>query len=172
MVLYATVWRGELLNAVLKAYITGLFCYHIIVLVVMKHIIMLVTRALVVAIQLANTTVVTNSNGNDTTTTTTTTTAAAAAAATTTTTRIIILYCMRACSHVCPYIGRGGPMFDDKFVYINIVSFDVGCFGYEIHVSRSHLRKGALRPHYYYYYYYYYYYHHHHYYILGEGADV
>ena len=26
-------------------------------------------------------------------------------------------------------------MFDNKFVYANIVSFDVGCFEYEIHVN-------------------------------------
>ena len=44
-------------------------------------------------------------------------------------------------------------MFDDKFVYVNIVYFDVSCFslGYEMYMPMAHLRKDALRPHHYYY---------------------
>ena len=36
-------------------------------------------------------------------------------------------------------------MFNDKFVYTNIVCFDVGCFsfGYELYAPRAHLRKGT-----------------------------
>ena len=68
--------------------------------------------------------------------------------------------------------GAGGEaMFDDKFVYVNIVCFDVvfyccycrcfllllvvvvvvvcGCFfKYEMYTCITHSRKGALRPHY------------------------
>ena len=36
-------------------------------------------------------------------------------------------------------------MFNDKFVYTNIVCFDVSCFsfGYELYAPRAHLRKGT-----------------------------
>ena len=52
---------------------------------------------------------------------------------------------------MCVYLEGGGVMFDDKFVYIDIVCFDVGCFylEYEMYVPRVHLRKGTLRLHYY-----------------------
>ena len=45
-------------------------------------------------------------------------------------------------------------MFDDRFVHVNIVCFDVGCFylQYEIYAPSPHLGKGALSPHDYYYY--------------------
>ena len=44
-------------------------------------------------------------------------------------------------------------MFDDRFVLVNIVCFNVGCFylQYEMYAPSPHLGKGALSPHYYYY---------------------
>ena len=52
---------------------------------------------------------------------------------------------------VCLYGRGGGGMFDDRFVYIEIMCFDVGCFylEHEMYASRVRLRKGALRPHFY-----------------------
>ena len=46
---------------------------------------------------------------------------------------------------------RGGPISDDKSVYVNMC-FDVVAFGegYDMYPPRAHLRKGTLRPHYYY----------------------
>ena len=46
-----------------------------------------------------------------------------------------------------------GTDTDDKFVYVNIVCFDVGCFSStaKMYAPRDHLRKGAIRPHYDYY---------------------
>ena len=58
------------------------------------------------------------------------------------------------CVCVCVHLEGGGMMFDDKFVYIDIVCFDVGFYlEHEMYVPRVHLRKGTLRPHCYDYYY-------------------
>ena len=45
-------------------------------------------------------------------------------------------------------------MFDDEFVYMNTVRFDIGRFyvEYEMYAPKAHLRKGSLRPHSYHYY--------------------
>ena len=49
---------------------------------------------------------------------------------------------VRACLCVC--VGRGWPMFDDKFVYVNIVCIDVSFFllPYEMY---AHFEKGYLK---------------------------
>jgi len=40
--------------------------------------------------------------------------------------QMCVFACM--CMHKCVYIGWAVGMFDDKFVYVNIVCFDVSCF--------------------------------------------
>ena len=55
------------------------------------------------------------------------------------------------CVCVSMGVGGGGVMFDDRFVSIEIMCFDVGCFylEYEMYAPRAHLRKAALRPRFY-----------------------
>ena len=53
-------------------------------------------------------------------------------------------------------VGVGGAISDDKFVYVNHVCFDVGCFlSLKFTQPRDHLGKGSLGTHCCYYYYYY-----------------
>ena len=72
-------------------------------------------------------------------------------------TELVHLY-MHAFVHVCVLYGkeegegwRGrGLRFDDKFVQVSIVCFDVGCLSLIMKCTHAHMRKGALRAHYYY----------------------
>ena len=65
---------------------------------------------------------------------------------------------MCVCVCVCVLYGREegegwrgrGLRFDDKFVQVSIVCFDVGCLSLIMKCTQARLRKGALRPHYYY----------------------
>ena len=50
--------------------------------------------------------------------------------------------------------GGYGMMFDDKFVYVNTVCFDVSCFNLRMKWTCSELinfEKGCSKPHSYYY---------------------
>ena len=46
---------------------------------------------------------------------------------------------------VCVCVCVWGDMFDDNFVYVNVVCFDVGCFSL-ILICTAHWRKSTLRP--------------------------
>ena len=66
--------------------------------------------------------------------------------------RVVFSVCVwrvrvRAHMYMCLYRGvggGGGVMFDDRFVYVNIMYFDVKSF--MKYITRAHLKKGTLRP--------------------------